>query len=231
MASFIDKIGEKITSGANAVSNSTKKVTETAKINSEISRNSSEIDKLMKKIGVCVKSRLMSQISDPEVEQLASEIDKLIARNEQLSEELKAVKGIRHCTSCGGELDSSCVFCPNCGTKNDPVDYANAAVQSQSAPKAVVKVKAVSPVQNTEIRDVEEPAAPVDAEQAENAEATQFTVNAQETVVEPVIEPVIEPKPFAAQQTASQGLFCPNCGYHETPDAVFCSNCGTKLIN
>jgi hypothetical protein len=223
---FIDKIGEKISSGANAVTNSTKKMTETARINSEISRNSTEIEKRMKKIGICVKTRLMEQINDAEVEQIAAEIDEFIARNEQLSQELQIIKGIRKCVSCGAELDSSCVFCPSCGTKNDVVQTA-APTQ-----KTVVQVKAVKPAHSAENETAAE-AVPVE-------EATEAQVISEPTEpaeqVKPVeqieqseqVEPVINTAP--TQPTAPQGIFCSNCGYRETPDALFCSNCGSKLI-
>jgi hypothetical protein len=212
---FIDKLSEKISSGANAVSNSTKKVTETARINSEISRNTTEIDKRMKKIGLCVKSRLISQIDDPEVKQLAAEIDDFIARNEQLSEELRAVKGIRKCTNCGLELDSSSVFCPSCGTKNDPSEAV------QNAQKTVVQVKAVKPAAESA------PDGGFTAVQPQT-ESDSDGEQQEASTPEPAVEPVINPAP--TQQTASQGIFCSNCGYRETPDALFCSNCGSKLI-
>lgn len=130
---FIDKLGEKISSGANAVSLSTKRVTESARINSEISANTAEIDKLMRQLGICVKSRLMDQISDPEAEQIAAQIDALIAEKERLAEELQTVKGIRRCENCGTELPQNSVYCPSCGARSAPVVQPVKAKASVSA--------------------------------------------------------------------------------------------------
>lgn len=117
---FIDKIGEKISQGAASVSNSTKKMTDTARIKSMISANNQEINKRMTQIGMCVKARCLNKIDDEEVLQLASEIDSIISNNEQLSEELKRLSGIVRCANCGREIQNSVVYCPACGAKNIP---------------------------------------------------------------------------------------------------------------
>ncbi|MGN0633541.1 MAG: zinc-ribbon domain-containing protein [Oscillospiraceae bacterium] len=198
---FIDKIGEKLTSGVNAVQDSTKKVTESARINNEISNNKKEIDRLLTQIGICVKARLVDKIDDEDVKQLAAKIDQLNERNDQLASQLKAVKGITRCTNCNYELPAGTMFCPECGTRNlppvnqptnqQPAQQMNNAAAASSAPKKkVVNVRAAS---------------------ANN----------------PAPAPVNEPEP--AQTAAPDKQICPNCGYHEDPDGMFCSNCGTKL--
>lgn len=191
---FIDKIGEKISSGANAVSVSTKRVTESARINNEISANTAEIDKRMKQLGICVKSRLMEQIHDAEAERLAEEIDKFIARNEELAAELRRVKGIRRCEKCGIELPANSVFCPSCGARNEPAAQ-NAASQSQptSAQQGRVAVKVKAP---------------------ETAE-----YNSQADISEPVINQKSEPSAqkgtyctVCGYHETDGAVFCSNCG-------------------
>ena len=114
---FFEELSGKITAGASNISNSAKKMTETAKINSEINSNTNQIDKLMKSIGVAVKARLMDDITDEEVLQLSSEIDALIARNSELNEQLKQLRGFSKCLNCGKDLTTDSLFCPYCGTK------------------------------------------------------------------------------------------------------------------
>lgn len=207
---FIDKLGEKITSGANAVSNSTKRMTETAKINSEISSNKGEIDKRMKKIGLCVKARLMSQINDPEIEQLAREIDEFINRNEQLANELKALKGIRHCEGCGAEISYDCVYCPSCGAKNNPsASNTVKSVKVKPHTAAAAPAPASDDISQYAPKPVNEP---------------QPAVQASAAAYE---QPVI---PQNSAPSTPAAVFCTACGYKETPDAIFCSNCGTKLV-
>ena len=114
---FFEELSGKITAGASNISNSAKKMTETAKINSEINSNTNQIEKLMKSIGVAVKARLMDDITDEEVLQLSAEIDSLIARNSELNEQLKQLRGYSKCLNCGKDLTADSLYCPYCGTK------------------------------------------------------------------------------------------------------------------
>ena len=56
---FLDKLGEKITSGASAVSDSAKKVAETNKINAKITSYLAEVNARYTAMGRAVKLRLM----------------------------------------------------------------------------------------------------------------------------------------------------------------------------
>ena len=114
---FFEGISEKITNGANSIQNSAKKMSESAKINSEINANTHQIDTLMRKIGVAVKARLMDQITDEEVRDLSGEIDRLVARNTALNEQLKGLRGFCTCVNCGKDVAIDSLFCPYCGTK------------------------------------------------------------------------------------------------------------------
>ena len=134
---FFEELSEKITTGASSISHSAKKVTETAKINSEINANTNQIDKLMKSIGVAVKARLMEQIDDEEVLQLSAEIDELVARNSALNEQLKAIRGYTKCVNCGKDLTSDSLFCPYCGTKAEQSGVEEAAAEEVSVEEVV----------------------------------------------------------------------------------------------
>jgi uncharacterized OB-fold protein len=134
---------------------------------------------------------------------LAHDIDAFIARNEQLAEEIKTLKGIRKCEKCGENLAAGCVYCPSCGAKNEPLQ--------QSSAKASVKAKPVA-AQDFSGNSTQQTAAFVPAEpQAEQS------------------EPVQQSAPVPPVNRAPAAIFCGQCGYKETPDAVFCSNCGSKL--
>jgi hypothetical protein len=205
---IIDKIGEKISSGASAVSASTKRVTETARINGEISANSAEIEKRMKQLGMCVKARLMSQINDEEALRLAAEIDDFIARNEALAAELEQVKGIRRCEKCGTALPANSMFCPSCGARC-----------GEPAQKVAVKVKTPE-VRNTEAvyaannSYYEQPVPPVP-----QPAQPEYSEQPEQTYEQPV-----------QNAPQSEGIFCTVCGYRDTSDAIFCSNCGNRLV-
>lgn len=199
---FIDEIGRKISSGANKVSAQTKKMTETARINGEISANSAEIDKLMKNLGLYVKSRLINEIKDPEALKIAAQIDAYIARNEQLAAQLQAVKGIRHCVNCGMELPQNSVFCPNCGTRNDPAQQNFQQAYQQPNPQ-------YQNVQSAQPQPEPQPV-PNTAEQDMSAFARPQTES-------------------APREEIRAGVFCTNCGFHDMSGSDFCPSCGKKL--
>ena len=140
---FFEELSEKITTGANNIQNSAKKMSETAKINSEINANTNQIDKLMKKIGVVVKARLMDTIADDEVLELSDEIDKLIARNGILNEQLKELRGFSKCVNCGKDVSADSLFCPYCGTK---VESAKSA-EEEAADGEPVNIQKPAPTE------------------------------------------------------------------------------------
>ncbi len=213
---FFDKIGEKLTSGANAVSSGAEKVRDTARMNSEISSNRNEINKLLMQIGSAVKAKYIEAINDDEISQLAARVDELIARNQQLDESLKQLKGVRSCTSCGAPLASGAVFCAECGARVDAVSNA----QPVNVTPVAAHVYEAPQTPTAEQTDATEPATEPAVE--ETAPATEPKVE-QEEQVKPVIEqPTQEP-------SAPTAVFCPSCGSREDNDAMFCSNCGTKL--
>lgn len=244
---FIDKLGEKIQSGAAAVTNSTKRMSETSRINSEISSNTQEIDKLMKKIGMCVKARHLDKIDDPEVKEYAAAIDSFIARNEQLSEELRAVKGLRRCTNCGADLAPNTVYCPDCGTKNDPAAAARVNVRPQPVTQTVPQqqMPQAQPVQQTVLNAAYVQSDPVIPKQqtaestvrdfsqyAPSAEQTSQTASSSSTAwqsfntsasqVNNIDSPVI-----AAYAEKKDEPTPPSDTSHDSAP-IFCTNCGCK---
>ncbi len=213
---FFDKIGEKLTSGANAVSSGAEKVRDTARMNSEISSNRNEINKLLMQIGSAVKAKYIEAINDDEINQLAARVDELIARNQQLDESLKQLKGVRSCASCGAPLASGAAFCAECGARVDAVSNA----QPVNVTPVAAHVYEAPQTPTAEQTDASEPAV------EEPAPATEPKVE-QEEQVKPVIEqPAQEP---TQEPSAPTAVFCPSCGSREDNNAMFCSNCGTKL--
>ena len=138
---FFEGISEKITNGANSIQNSAKKMSESAKINSEINANTHQIDTLMRKIGVAVKARLMDQITDEEVRDLSGEIDRLVARNTALNEQLKGLRGFCTCVNCGKDVATDSLFCPYCGTKIEKPAPEPEYAEEQSAPVDIAKTE------------------------------------------------------------------------------------------
>ncbi|MCD8094655.1 MAG: zinc ribbon domain-containing protein [Ruminococcus sp.] len=180
---FFDKLGEKISSGANAVTNSAGKVRDSVKINNEINSNKSEIDRNFRQLGVLVKQKHLDKIDDPEVTQLVQRIDELILANKNLTEQLNQAKGLKKCAYCGAPLPANSAFCAECGKR----------VEVQPQPT-------VQP--NVQPQTVQSDVQP-------QSEAVQEAVEEQ---TEQQTAPKAIFCPSCGERAESGALFCPNCG-------------------
>lgn len=197
---FFNKLGEKISSGATAVSDSAKRMAETNKLNGRINSALSEINKKYTEIGRAVKLRLLDTVDDEEVKSLAAEIDALLSEVSQMKEQVNTLKGLKNCSGCGASINADVVFCPICGTKQEVK-----AAKSEQLPITEAECSQPAAVpQFVPSDEFKSEAAP------ESTEAQEF-------------QPVISEKPEAAS------IFCTECGHKETPGTKFCSECGNKL--
>lgn len=188
---FIEKLSEKIASGATSISNSAKKAGDNARLNSELNQNKRTIDDLYLKLGKLVKERLISEIGDYEAISLAAEIDRLFARNEEISAEISVLKGKRYCSKCGALLAPEALFCHECGTKNE---------QQLPAPPAAAEVSLD-----------EESALLADKEQKASEEAEAPAESAPVDVSELIC-------PKCGSHEKPNAVFCSGCGARMVTD-------------
>ena len=59
----------------------------------------------------------MDDITDEEVLQLSAEIDSLIARNSELNDQLKQLRGYSKCLNCGKDLTADSLSAPTAGQR------------------------------------------------------------------------------------------------------------------
>lgn len=198
--SFINKISEKLSSGATAVSNSTKRMSEIAKLNSKINKNLSDVNSKYTEIGRIVKLELVDKIEHQEVKRLVSEIDALLTEVNESREKISDLKGVKVCSSCGAQVSRDVAFCPNCGVKQPVSEVKNSEpVIEDIAPVIDITENAVTPVTDTES----------DSNTEENAEKA-------ESAVEKIEKP-------------EDKVFCPKCGSEEESGVKFCSQCGNNM--
>lgn len=242
---FFNKIGEKISSGASAVSNSTKKMAEIAKLNNKISHAHDEIDAKYTEIGKIVKLELIDSINHEEVKRLSDEIDALNAEVNESKETINKLKGLKYCVNCGTQLGGDDVFCSNCGTKQpEPAPEAEpcvapvceSTVSGENAAESVVETmeQESQPIVNEETAVPE--VQPVEQE-TETAEKETADVEVKETkdeeipVAEAEVVEAVSGQPAVSESAVEEKkyIFCSECGNKEEAGVKFCSECGTKM--
>jgi len=128
---FFNKLGNKISSGANVVANKTKDLAGTAKINMQISQDESRINAIFTEIG---KTYYNKNATNPSEEFMASfqEITTIIARIEASKLQIQQIKGSKTCTNCGKEIAANVAFCAACGTKAPEAPVVEVAAENVS---------------------------------------------------------------------------------------------------
>ena len=117
--SFWDQLSEKVTNGANTVSESAKKMAEIVKLNRQIDKLKSEIETKYADIGKMVKRELLDKLDSDEIKIMAQEIDSMQAEMAQMKKAVYDLKGVKTCPECGVKIASEDTFCPSCGLKQE----------------------------------------------------------------------------------------------------------------
>ena len=113
--SLFDEIGRKIVETGQSAAQKTRGMTETMKLNSMISEEEKSIKKAFYQIGkkYC---EIFGRNPDQNFAQLISGIRDSMEKIQAYSEQIKQVKGIVNCPSCGYEVSYESPFCGDCGT-------------------------------------------------------------------------------------------------------------------
>ncbi|MDR2357138.1 MAG: zinc ribbon domain-containing protein [Oscillospiraceae bacterium] len=113
MAIF-DEIGKKITNVGQSVVKGTKDITETARLNSQISDEQSQISRLYAEIGEVYYEQFHENAA-PQLAQRCAGITAALERIAAYRQELQHIRGMTRCANCGAEIPAAAAFCGNCG--------------------------------------------------------------------------------------------------------------------
>lgn len=114
--SIFDQIGEKISSAGQETATKAKKFAETTKLNNRIGDYEKQISQLYFEIGKAYYEKHMQDESAEEKER----IEKIRDLDEEIAhcrEQIRDLKGVMCCASCGAEIVSGAAFCNVCGEK------------------------------------------------------------------------------------------------------------------
>ena len=113
---FFNVLGKKITNAAQGVQEKTADGIETTKISNELRSIRGEVQKLYTSLGE-LYYKTASKSAEGEIRTVCDEIDKLMAKTEELNARKKEIAMKGHCPTCGKSVKSGSNFCANCGTK------------------------------------------------------------------------------------------------------------------
>lgn len=114
---FFGDLGKHISKYTQKAVEKTGNLVETAKINTQITGEEKEIDKLYRKIGETIYRKCSAGTLIPD-ESLRATIEEITKHKEQAAEykkNLADVRGMRICPSCQELISRDVAYCPHCG--------------------------------------------------------------------------------------------------------------------
>ncbi len=118
---FFEQIGKRLTDAGQGVAQQTKNFSDVTRLNGVISEKERKISRLYASLG---QSYYALHKQDPAAEALPEigQINALFAEIARHREEIKQIKGVVKCPSCGAEMAMGAAFCTACGIKLEQSD-------------------------------------------------------------------------------------------------------------
>lgn len=113
---FFENLGKRLTDAGQGVSQQAKNFADVTRLNGTISDKEKRITQLYTSIG---QTYYQKHQNDPSAEeaQMIQSINTLLAEIDQCQEEIKQIRGVVRCSSCGAEVPLTAAFCNACGTR------------------------------------------------------------------------------------------------------------------
>lgn len=159
---FFDKFSETITSKSKDVANKAKEIAEVTSLNGKIVAQEGLIEKYYKEIGRFMYEH-REETCDNGLEERYKLVDAAYEEIDRLKSEIRKIKGVKLCESCGAEVSSEAAFCSKCGTavpeeKPEEVHAEEIREVTEEAPAAEVSPEETAePAPEAEVTDTEVP--------------------------------------------------------------------------
>ncbi len=231
--------------------------TEEERLTVKLNQLNGELDSLYAQVGKDYYEANIDTPQDGDMTSLFRDIADKKGEVENLTGQLRTLKGITTCKHCGADILVTDTFCSNCGERNisevtiAPADGKCPNCGHQVSPgqqfcttcgaKVNVSESAAAPEETAPEKPVmEETAAQEPAMHTPEMEDTDF----EKTMVWSPAAEESAPKESTAEEPAAQeptasgapqsepnepAAFCTNCGSPLEPGDVFCINCGHKV--
>ena len=113
---FFQKLGNTLSNTGKDLAEKTKKLSDTSKLNHEITKQQEAIDRAYNQIGKLYFDNY-SNLDYPDLKELCDSIKEANTKIEEYKAEIIKIKGIINCPKCNQEVSISATFCGNCGYK------------------------------------------------------------------------------------------------------------------
>lgn len=114
--SFFEQLGKRLSDAGQGVAQQTKNFADVTRLNGVISGKEKQIIQLYGAIGQAYYQRHRDDPAAEELEQIQA-INALLREIDQCREEIKQIKGVAKCPSCGADVPLHSAFCSACGAK------------------------------------------------------------------------------------------------------------------
>ena len=116
---FLEQLGRRLSDAGQGVAQQTKNLTELTRLSGTISEKGKQLCKAYAEIGQSYYER---HRLDPNGEErpLMESVSQLLSEIAQCREEIKQIKGVTKCQSCGADIPLRAAFCNSCGARVSP---------------------------------------------------------------------------------------------------------------
>jgi len=116
-----EEISRKISSAADYTVKQTERLTAMAKVEYKLANAKNKLNLLYQNLGKIKFSEMAGeQIDAAAYDTVYEKIGDVLLTIDQLENELASLRRYRLCVACGARIANDVVYCPKCGTKQDP---------------------------------------------------------------------------------------------------------------
>ena len=132
---FFNKLGATISSKSKDLAQKAKVMAEIANLNSCISSEEEKINQALQDIGKLFYEKNKEAIP-PEYQDFFNNIHQSKEAIEKHQQEIRQIKNVKHCSSCGAEMPETSVFCGDCGAEQ-AVEKTEVPTAEEQTPEAL----------------------------------------------------------------------------------------------
>ena len=111
------------------------KLTAMAKLEYKLANVKNKLDLLYRNLGKVKFGEMAGdEVEESAYRELFDDIAQKLITIEQMEEELAKLRNYRFCVACGSKINNDMAFCPKCGTRQQPMEDEEVAVED--APEA-----------------------------------------------------------------------------------------------